>query len=301
MLARVRPFALLAGLAVFVSGGFTKDRPAEATKEHEIKVAGQTRSYLLHLPKDKGKEPVPLVFVLHGLGATGKITEAMTGLSELADKHGFAACYPDGQKKMWKYWGDEDADFLKALIDELVKNGTADPKRIYFTGISNGAYMSARLACDMPDRIAAIAPVAGTMPKIKAERTKLARPVPMLYFHGTEDAVVGFTGKDAITKREMSLGAEDFVKWWAKHNECEEKPESKKLEDTAKDDCTVEKFTYKPKKGGAEVVFCKIEGGGHTWPGGSVQPEKILAKTCRDINASEMIWEFFAKHKLPDK
>lgn len=272
--------------------------------ERSLDYAGVKRTYRLHLPKGftQGR-PLPLVIVLHGMTATGAITERLARFSNVADKQGFVVVYPDGINKVWRYWSDEDPNFIKALIDELVKEKIADPQRVYVCGISNGAYLTNVLACDASDRIAAVAAVAGTMSKMKAEKCQPRRAMPILYVHGTDDPLVGYDGTDKFSKRsetafqrQLSLSAEEFVQWWAKKNGCDEKPLTEKLPDKANDGTTVERSTW---KGSAEVVFYKVIGGGHTWPGGSVQPERLLGKTCRDFDASEVMWEFFSKYRSP--
>lgn len=273
---------------------------------HEVAVgteerAIEKRTYRFHMGKD-AKKPAPLVIALHGAGSNGLQTEVLTGLSALADQKGFAAAYPDGTNRLWRYDGfSPDIDFIRDLIDELVKSGEVDRTRVYVTGISNGAYLSNRLACEIGDRIAAIAPVSGTMPKLMAERMKPERPIPVMYFHGTDDKVVGYDGTDMFTKRAASLGAEEWVAWWAKKNGGAEKPEVEKMPDRADDGTTVERWSYKETEKGAPVIFYKITGGGHTWPGSKVDIEKVLGRTTKDIDASELMWGFFEKHRLPQE
>jgi len=132
-----------------------------------------------------------------------------------------------------------------------------------------------------------------------AERAKPPRPIPTLYFHGTADEIVGYDGKDVFSKRAFSLGAEAIVAWWASKNGCAEKAEVEKIEDKSDDGTSVEKWTYKQVEKGAPVVFYRIEGGGHTWPGSTMSGEKLLGKCTKEINATELMWEFFEKHKLP--
>ncbi len=279
----------------------TADTINKDTAERTLDHAGQTRTYHLHRPKSlvQGR-PVPLVIALHGWLANGRIMAALTGFSDLAEQKGFAVAYPDGLKKTWRYWNDEDVGFIRALIDQLVKEGVADPRRVYVTGISNGAYFANRLGWDLADRIAAVAAVAGTMSKLQSAQVRPSRPLPLLYIHGTEDSFVGYDGKDRFSQRGLSLSAEDFVRWWAKHNGCGEQPTVAKLADRANDGTTVERQSYRPGQAGAAVVFYKVVGGGHTWPGSSVQPEVLLGKTCRDFKASEVMWEFFTQAQLPE-
>lgn len=262
------------------------------------------RTYRLVLPKAfSGKAPLPLVVVLHGAGADGKMTEALTGFSELAEEKGFAVVYPDGQKmgqlpRFWVFFADKDSEFLLALVDRLVDRGVADRRRVYVTGISSGAYMTNRFAMDHADRIAAIAPVAGTLGKERKGQKGPARRLPVLYVHGVEDKIVERSGRDAISRRELSMSAEDYVRYWVEHNKCGTKPEVKQL-DGQNDGTSVERKTYRSADGEADVVFYNVEGGGHTWPGGRFQPEFLLGKTSRDFNATQAMWEFFEKCRLP--
>ena len=133
--------------------------------------------------------------------------------------------------------------------------------------------------------------------------TDTARPpraMPVLYFHGTDDKIVGIDGTDFITKGKHSQSADELVAWWAKTNGCVTPPRVEKLPDiVANDGTTVERRTFPPGPSGAPVVYYQITGGGHTWPGGSFQPEFMLGKTCKDIDASALIWQFFAEHSLP--
>jgi polyhydroxybutyrate depolymerase len=319
-----------AGAAIDDRGPSTP--PAKTpTAVHQLDVAGRTRSYRLHLPPgfEQGK-PVPLVIALHGAGGNGLIMEVLTGFDQVADANGFAVVYPDGELGMWRIWpggrgaakgkiadrikaareeakepgasASADVDFMKALIDELIAKQVADRRRVYVTGISNGGYFSSLLACDLGDRIAAIAPVAGTFAKFAASEAKPPRPVPVLYFHGTEDRIVGIDGVDRFTKRENSLSADDYVAWWVKQNSCRGEPRVDSLADAKSDGTKVERLTHAAgKAGGAPVVYYKIIGGGHTWPGGSFQPEGLLGKTCRDVDASRVIWEFFKDFELPEE
>lgn len=278
------------------------DLTSPGTRDLTIKVGKDERAFRLHVPPGE-KTPRPLVIALHGSASTGQQTEGLSGLSALADKKGFVAAYPDGENRVWRYWnlgeGKKDFQFISDLMDALVKSGTVDPQRIYLTGLSNGAYLANALAIEYADRVAAIAPIAGTINKLQARAGKPKRAVPVCYWHGTDDKIVGYDGADFISKREVSLGAEDCVRWWADRNGCAKEPKVEKLEDKAADDgCTVERWTW---AGDAPVEFYKIHGGGHTWPGMPAGVEKILGRVCRDINASETMWEFFSKHPLPPK
>lgn len=287
---------------------------------------GGSRTYRLYLPKKReDSKPLPLVIVLHGLGADGYITEALTGFDQVAEKQAFAVAYPDGESRMWRFWEGvpgqtdpekstpakgilakklraakvDDVGFLSTLIDHLVKERVADARRVYVCGISNGAFMTNRLACGLNDKVAAIGLVAGSIAKGQQDKLAPKRAMPVIYFQGTADGIVGYDGSFGGRDLPVALSAEELVSWWAKQNRCPAPPRVEKLRDAAADGTTVERRTFTPDKGGAPVVFYKIEGGGHTWPSGSFQPEFLLGKTSREVDASAAMWEFFSQHQLP--
>jgi polyhydroxybutyrate depolymerase len=298
-------------------GATGDDRPLHAdagrTVERTLEHADHERTYLLHLPAGlHDGEAVPLVIALHGLTMDGPSMETITGLSDVADEKGFAVAYPNGLGRMWRFWERhelgqrvrreagyvDDVGFIGALIDVLVANGTVDARRVYATGLSNGAYMSNRLAVSMSDRIAAIAPVAGTMSQALAE-LKPPRAMPVLYIHGTDDRIIGFDGVDGFTQRKSSLDAKELVAWWCDQNGCRKVVPGEALEDAADDGCRVVRSVYK-NDAGPPVVFYEVNQGGHTWPDGRFQPERLLGPVCRDFNASAVMWEFFSQYSLPE-
>lgn len=290
------------------------DKGGDYTRK--VKHNQYSRKWSVHLPKGFRKgTPVPLVIALHGMGSNGEQMEMLSGFSEISDREGFAVAYPEGNMRIWLFVGGlsplkredgkprgiDDVGFIRDIMDELVACGVADPRRIYATGISNGGYMSNRLALDLGDRLAAIAPVCGTLSNTQKDDLQQGRAVPVLYIHGTADTVVGYDGKDKITNGKASLSAEELVEGWAKRNGCAEKPAVDTLPDRAEDGMTVERRTYAPpddRKDGAKVIFLRVIGGGHTWPGKSGMER--LGATCLDFDASETIWEFFKGCRLTE-
>ena len=245
----------------------------------------------------------------------GAVQQALCGFDRLADEHAFAVAYPDGLSNVWRFWEPPgrraggrgrpapggDVAFIAALIDSLVGEGLVDQRRVYVNGMSNGAYMTHRLACELGDRLAAVAGVAGTMPRAAAEMQQPPRPIPCMYFHGTQDKIVGIDGVDGLSRRGFSLSAADLVAWWARHNRCSHPPAVEDLPDVQDDGTRVRRHSFAPDEGGAPVVYYEIIGGGHTWPGGNFQPRFLLGPTCRDVNASELMWEFFSQFELPEQ
>ena len=143
---------------------------AAADEKRSIVVGSLTRNYLLHVPKSsRAGRRTPLVLVFHGGGGHDWNMPGFTHFDELADEQGFIVAYPDSFNKNWNDTRGlspaDDVGFIRALIDEVSRSHPVDPHRIYATGISNGGFFSNRLACDLADRIAAIASVAATMPE----------------------------------------------------------------------------------------------------------------------------------------
>jgi polyhydroxybutyrate depolymerase len=269
-------------------------------------VGGRTRSYSLHVPPsyDPGR-PTPVVLALHPAAVNGAAMARLCGLNETADRHGFVAVYPNGtgSTPYFLYWdaggvrGDpsDDVGFVAGLLDDLATAVHVDPKRVYATGMSNGAMMCYRLAAELSDRIAAIAPVAGTM---AIETCRPRRPVPVLHFHGTKDGLVLFGGPDERTPKNLRfLSVEASVRAWVRANGCPETPEVAAMPDLADEGTRVVRTTYGPGTDGSEVVLYAVEGGGHTWPGRG-PPFRWLGKSTRDVSANDLIWDFFRRHPM---
>jgi polyhydroxybutyrate depolymerase len=264
----------------------------------------QKRTYLVHVPKGYDpKKPASVVLALHGMGMTGSMMDWLSGLNKKSDEAGFIVVYPSGLFLMWNAGGftgktakgkPDDVAFIGKLLDDLGTVVKVDEKRVYACGMSNGAMMCYRLAAELSDRIAAIAPVAGT---IAIDESKPKRPVPVIHFHGTKDTFVPFETKKGKTPTFMKLkGVDDSIQTWVKLNGCEEKPKTDTLSKDG-DEMKVTRKTYGGGKGGAEVVLIVIEEGGHTWPG-MTPPQSFMGKSAKNISANDLMWEFFKKHKL---
>ncbi|MBI5777915.1 MAG: dienelactone hydrolase family protein [Planctomycetes bacterium] len=311
-------FLILLCLAMVWGAGCRKNVVPVNSQAESITVNGLTRTYWVHLPASYDKSRArPLVIVLHGGGGTGEkmINHTLGGLNTLVDKEGFIAVYPDGIEKHWNDGrpqaisrahkeGVDDVGFISALIGRLDKEFGIDRKRVYVTGISNGAKMSFRLACEMTDKIAAIAAVGGSMVDPVSVYKKPSRPISVMVIHGTDDPLVLYNGgpiRIPFSKRDFgsSIPVLDAVKFWVTHNQCQPEPVSTEEADLDPNDGTrVHKEIYSGEAEDTEVVFYKIQGGGHTWPNGyQYLSEKLVGKTCRDIDANTVIWEFFKRHK----
>lgn len=273
-------------------------------------IGEQNRSYLVHIPPSYDpKRPAPIVLVFHAAVMNGPLMARFTGLNEKADEAGFVAVYPNGtgRSSLLLFWDaggvrsqpSDDVGFVAKMLDDLATVVNVDPVRVYATGMSNGAMMCYRLASELSDRIAAIAPVSGTM---ATEACHPERPVSVLHFHGTEDAIVLFGGPDARTPKDLFFKSVDAsIQAWASINGCPSTPMVARLPDQVDDGTTVAKTSYGPGKNGSEVILYAIEGGGHTWPGRTSRlplPLPLLGKSTLEVSANDLIWEFFRKHAL---
>jgi polyhydroxybutyrate depolymerase len=285
---------------------FTSDPPGPGDHSRSVRVAETTRPYLLHVPPSYDPQvPTPLVLALHPFATNGPMMARISGLGGKADEAGFLVAYPNGTGKgpvlRWNVGvgpKDEadDVAYIAAVLDDLAAVANVDPKRVYATGFSNGGMMCYRLASALSGRIAAIAPVAGTMTDREIEAT---RPVPVLHFHGTKDTFVSYDGRlwrDPASPR--IKGVEETVRSWAKHDGCPEEPATAEVPRGADDGLIIKRVAYGPGRDGSEVVLYVIEGGGHTWPGR--EPiGAFLGKSAEDLKANDLIWEFFRDHPLP--
>jgi polyhydroxybutyrate depolymerase len=284
-----------------------------------IAVAGLQRTYRVHIPLSHNKtKPAPLVIALHGGGGTAEkmVEHTLGGFNKLSDKEGFIVVYPDGIGKNWndgrskeetKHRAHEenidDTGFISALIDYFIKEHNINPKCVYVTGISNGAIMSYRLACELNDKIAAIAPVDGNMSQNFFPRCSPSKPISVLAINNVKDPLVPWNGGDirgpsGLKKLGKVLSVAQTIEFWVKHNECSPSPTITEEPDRdPKDGTRVRREVYGGGKDSTEVILYAIEGGGHTWPGGyQYLSTSIVGKTSKDIDANEVIWNFFKKH-----
>ena len=247
----------------------------------ELVFGGLPRTYQLHVPAGLD-HPAGLVINLHGAGQTGGEQAAATNYNAVADQNGFVVAYPDGIDFSWAdgrgasvpdRQGVDDVGFLSALIDQLSRDYGIPRGRVFLTGMSAGAFMATRLACERADLVAAIAPVAGTLGA--AFSCAPSRPVSVLQTHGTADAVVPFTGGTMLGRGGYSdvVAAPAMAQRWRDVDRCPAPVDNGPAG-------AEHRFTASGCAGSTEVVFIQIDGGGHTWP----------------ADASQQSGQFFATH-----
>jgi polyhydroxybutyrate depolymerase len=298
--------------AVLAPGGYSF-----MIEHHDIK-----RTYLVHMPPQAaGGTALPVVMNFHGAGSNGKQQEQYSEMDAAADRDGFIAVYPDGTGRFRNHytWDAgfccgyamrhriDDVGFVVALIDDLAVRTPILSRRVYATGISNGAMMSYRLAAQASSHIAAIAPVAGGM-VIKTFMP--VHPMPIMHFHSVDDPLAHYNG--GYGRRVVSLFRRDMgnppvekvIARWTEFNGCPEHPQVGATLDgqpgTNNQGITVTRYDWDPCRNGTEVVLWKFTGSGHVWPGGiQDRSEKILGRSTNLIDANEQMWRFFNKFELP--
>lgn len=272
---------------------------------------GRERWYSGHLPANwDGRTPLPLIAAIHGATSNPRLMERFCGLSDKADAAGFAVIYPAGTGNLpnvltWN-GGDccgyavqhkvDDLGWLDHVLDDVPHLFPIDPERIYFAGMSNGAHMTYRYAAHRPERVAAIACVAGP---IAVNVETLARPVPLVHIHGTDDQFAPFEGGRGPLSlyREPLRSVPETIAAWVRLCGLDpaDGPHVEPLPDRAGDGTAIQKLTY----GDDLVVLYRIENGGHTWPGQPPLP-LTLGKSSKNMNANDAIWEFFQRHQRRD-
>ncbi len=285
----------------------TQSSGATGLISHKLNVGGIDREYYLYTPAIlKPSQSVPLVIGLHGGHGQPQRFAETTKFNGLAQKQGFIVAYPAGIDRNWNDGRDsktlptqDDVAFIRAMIDDIQKNHQIDASRIYATGISNGGFMTQRLACELPDRISAFASVASTMAAPPSSACKSSAPVAMLTMNSPVDRFVPWQG-GTMTRGEGGtiLPVAETTDFWRTKNGCTKKPSITTLPSNAPADGTkVEVADDRTCQSGKEVVRVTISGGGHTWPGGANQPAALVGITSNQIDATSYIWDFFQRSR----
>jgi polyhydroxybutyrate depolymerase len=269
------------------------------------------RTFLLHIPSSyNSANPTPLVIALHGGGSPGWYTfEQATQLSSKSNSGGFLLVYPEGIKvagvRAWNGGGCcsfavtakvDDVGFINALIDTIRSEYNIDTTRIYATGLSNGAIMTYRLASELSHRIAAIAPVSGTL-EDSAYVCHLSRPVPVIQFHSVLDSniyLLGGYGTKGYLEHQfnsVNYGLQKF----ASFNNCNSAPDSNFH---VSGNSFYYKKRWQPCDCNSEQILYVTGDGGHSWPGGSTGAGEDADPPSTIIHANDSIWNFFQKHTL---
>lgn len=261
---------------------------------------------------------VPLVIVLHGGGSTGNQAALYSRFDELARKERFIAVYPDAYEHHWndgrkgtsfpsQQENIDDVGFIFALTWKIRREHTIDTSRIYVTGMSNGGMMTYRLACELPFLFAAAAPVIANLPEDLEPDCNSTTPIPMLIINGEDDPIMPWDGGEIgpelpeelpLQHRGRVISAEDTALFWAARNQCKTVGEKTYLPDSDPfDDTRVWVLPYTNGAQDSDVLLYGVEGGGHTWPGSfQYLPAFAVGEVSNDIDATQVIWEWFSAH-----
>jgi polyhydroxybutyrate depolymerase len=298
-------FPWLGGGAAPVSDVTCAPRPGpNGERTISLDFGGITRTSIVHVPPGYSPDHgAALVLNFHGFTSDGLQEEVLSRMNAASDQLGFIVAYPYGVGASWNAgtccgtaWTDsvDDVHFVRTLMTELSQSYCLDSRRIYATGMSNGGFLSHRLACEASDVFAAVAPVAGVL-GIPMSECHPGRPVPILHFHGKADPVVPYDGGNPVVDIGLNpvkfASVAETMNAWRTIDGCTGGEEV--LYDVGDARCV----SWGGCKGGAHVVLCSIEGGGHTWPGGVPVPP--LGHTSADLSATLAMLGFFAAHPMP--
>lgn len=308
----------------------------QGDEEKSFEFQGRKRTYIVHVPPGyDGSRALPLVLVIHGGVVNAWFTAYNTGMSATADREGFVAIYPNGTSRFehriltWNVGfgfgypfknNIDDVGFLCELVNRMLSEYGADPRRVYATGISNGGIMSYRLASEASDLFCAVAPVAGASAGRQRPGAPLvvfpapARPVSVMAFHGMQDRLMPYGGGKGVgVTNAVYIPVQDSIDMWVGYDGCSPRPQS-----WTSTSGNVIRAWYSGGREDSEVVLYSIRDGGHSWPGGvrvsggsagmgagqgATRPGRFqrrfaerIGTPTQEISANDPMWEFFQRH-----
>ena len=291
---------------IFLTGNLS----AQTNITGSILYQGYDRLFITHIPPGyTGSAPVPLVLVLHGGGGTANGMISFTEFDIVSDSEGFLVVFPqgavpastggytwaDGRGTPADSAGIDDVGFISALIDHLNSIYEIDNSKVYACGMSNGGFMSQRLACELDNKIAAVASVGSTMDSSQVSLCQPELPVSVMLINGVDDPFVPFYGGPVNGSQGYAISSYDLFNFWIQQNNCTMQTDSIQLPDiVTSDSSTITKYYNTNCDCNTQVVLYQVNGGGHTWPGvPDFLYELIAGETNEDIHASVEIWQFF--------
>jgi polyhydroxybutyrate depolymerase len=304
--------AAVAALGLLAGAGTASAQPGQTVRRN-LEVGGTKRSYLLHVPAgiQRGK-PAPLVFSFHGRGGQGAGQERFIHFDAVADREGFLVAYPDGLDRRWddgrhaEASSPRDVEFVKAMLAEIGGLYTLDHGRIFAMGMSNGGFMSLRLACELNSEFSAIAVVAAALTEGLTAHCAPSKPVSVVLINGTADPLVPYQGgelggSEFFGRGGRVLSTAATIAKWVDWDGCSATAPTERLPqlDTA-DGTAIERVRHSPCRNGSEVTLYTVAGGGHAWPGATQYlPVSMVGRASHNLDASTVIGEFFRLHARP--
>ena len=259
----------------------------------EITYNGIKRSFIYYTPSSWSEsEPMPLLIVLHGLTQDGKGIMDFSGFNDIAEDNNFVVCYPDGLNRAWNANMNvsisqaDDIGFIEEITLIMQKKLNTNPSRQYLCGISNGGFMSHKLACESSQCFAGIATIAGTMSDTVFKNCNPTHTNNILHIHGTADAIVNYNG--SLT---TGVSVDQLMKKWRSYLNCDLNPQKEDMPNPNRLDLSYpERYTYTNCKNGT-LEHIKIVGGGHQWPG-IIGLLGGVGTINMDFYSPQLIWDF---------
>ena len=307
MLILSRAVLISAVIAAASAQGANADKSSKVAPgyhtEHVV-IDGVRRKFKVYVPKHLVSDAAaPLVIVLHGALCSPAIVRWISKMSSESEKRGFIVIYPCGLSPgLWNAGGlcsvyrwkhSKDVEFISSVIDYSVEHLQSDPNKTFVAGVSNGGMMAYRLAAEIPQKIAAIAPVNGVMVCDKPDNS--TTPVSVIAFHGQKDRIVKFDGSGGqwLFWKVRTPPVQSTIDYWVKRDHCDTPP---------KIDSGVgySQEIFRGGSDGTEVCLYKITDAGHTWPGGRMS--RILNPLhSHEFSVTTAMCDFFAKHPKQTK
>jgi polyhydroxybutyrate depolymerase len=271
-----------------------------------LQVDGYVRSYLVNLPPNyNDSNNFSLVIALHGTGGSASQMETDYKLTVKSNSSRFIIVYPQGVRsdgvlgiRTWNAGGCcdyamqhnvDDVKYIKLLIQKLTAMYKINPKKIYVTGMSNGAMMAYRLGCELSAQLAAIAPVSGTL--ITMQPCVPTRKMPILHIHSVLDTKVPYQGGYGLANYYFPP-VDSALHVWAGINGCNAVPA------TVTDVPLYTQTQFAGCANNTTIQLYLTKDGGHAWPGGL--PASARAdEPSKAFDATDLIWDFFQNHQLP--
>jgi polyhydroxybutyrate depolymerase len=262
------------------------------TQTIEVRVGDRIRTYQFSASRRASQ---PLVIQLHGGNGSGRSMEGLTGFHRLGTARRFAVASPDGVGGDWNDGRTgvdsqafveqvDDVAFLDAIIADAAKRASINLSQVFVVGISNGAFMANRYACERPQQVRGIGLVAGTVSPVVQATCLAPLTVKVINFHGRNDPLVPYEGGTVARTRGEAASVESMLEMWRRNNECQPTP-------------TVFKrpaYVKRSWKCTSPVVAYELLQAGHVWPGGpQYAPRALIGDATQAINATQEMWKFF--------
>jgi len=261
----------------------------------------ENRNYEIHIG-NSAPSKAPAVFLLHGGKSDGPTLRRMIRFDRLADQYGLVAVYPSAPGKIWNdergaelgsEAGRDDSAYLARLVRHLGSQGLIDPENTFFAGISNGGGMSLKMACEYPDLVSGIGIIATKL--FRSLQCDNYRPIPTLFFHGTEDRISPHEGRQTgregfgFKDKGKTFSSRETIEIWRQKNGCSNQAQEYEINENESDNSSVRLVEFKSCS--APLKYYEVISGGHTWPGAR-EPNKrflkrLIGTTNQDISANQ--------------